>query len=109
MNEGIPIKSGSLTDDDLASRDLDDLRKWRAVPRRKALMAEFSDEQVHILVDLAAAAGSMVVSTDVVRGPLIGLWLKGLVRSNAVSIGHLELHLTETGWQAANGLSNRSD
>jgi hypothetical protein len=67
-------------------------------------MVEFSDEQIRILRDLATAGGSMVVPTDVVRGPLIGLWGQGLVRSHAVEIGRLELHLTDQGWQAANDL-----
>lgn len=64
-------------------------------------MTELSDEQVRILGDLASSAGSMIVSTDVVRGPLIDLWVRGLVRSNAVKVGHLELHLTAKGWQVA--------
>lgn len=71
-------------------------------------MRELSDEQVRILCDLAAAAGSMIVSTDVVRGPVVDLWLQGLVRSNAVRIGQLELHLTEKGWEAAKALSSRA-
>lgn len=72
-------------------------------------MTELSDEQGHILSDLAAAAGSMVVSMDVVRGPLIGLWNRGLVRSNMITIGHLELHLTERGWEAAKAFASRAD
>ena len=61
-------------------------------------MTKYSDEQLSVIRDLAAAGGAMVVSTDVMRGPVIALWLEGLVRSSAVEIGRLELHLTDKGW-----------
>jgi hypothetical protein len=72
-------------------------------------MSEFSDEHIQILCDLAAAAGSMIVSADVVRGPVIDLWLDGLIRSNAITFGQLELYLTEKGWRAVKGISSSAD
>jgi hypothetical protein len=40
----------------------------------------------------------MVVSTDVVRGPVIEPSNEGYIRSSAVNVGTMELHLTEKGW-----------
>jgi hypothetical protein len=51
----------------------------------KHLSLKFLDAHVQILRDLARAAGSMIVSADVVRGPVMELWLVGLIRSNAIT------------------------
>lgn len=72
-------------------------------------MSEFSNEQIHVLCDLAAAEGSLIISADVVRGPVIDLWLGGLIRSNAITFGQLELYLTEQGWEAVKRISGSAD
>jgi hypothetical protein len=73
-------------------------------------MADFSDEQIHVLQDLAEAGGSLVVSTDVVRGAVIGLLVGGLIHPDSVEIGRLDIRLTEKGWNAVRALrSARSE
>lgn len=67
-------------------------------------MPKLTPEQECVLRDLAAAGGSRVVPMDVFRGVVIALWTECYIRSAAVELGKLEIHLTEKGWALARQL-----
>lgn len=69
-------------------------------------MSGYSDEQLNIIEDIAINGGSMVVPMDVVRGPVIALYIAGIIDVTDVQIGRLELRLTEKGWSAAQDVAS---